>query len=91
MQAKKLKEAFTNKMVDLPSLRVPFVTVNTSAVLFLSVLHTIFAGHLHAPAFYCVIVATLQVFLDEVNTSSCLGLFKEIIIDRTFDGNVSDL
>ena len=28
-------------------------------------------------------------FLDEVNTSSCLGLFKEIIVDRTFDGNVS--
>ena len=34
---------------------------------------------------------TLQVFLDEVNTSSCLGLFKEIIVDRTFDGVVSDL
>ena len=31
---------------------------------------------------------TLQVFLDEVNTSSCLGLFKEIILDRTFDGVV---
>ena len=30
----------------------------------------------------------LQVFLDEVNTSSCLGLFKEIILDRTFDGEV---
>ena len=29
-------------------------------------------------------------FLDEVNTSSCLGLFKEIIIDRTIDGKVSD-
>ena len=27
-------------------------------------------------------------FLDEVNTSSCLGLFKEIIIDKTFDGKV---
>lgn len=33
---------------------------------------------------------TLQVFLDEVNTSSCLGLFKEIILDRTFDGVVCD-
>ena len=31
----------------------------------------------------------LQVFLDEVNTSSCVGLFKEIIVDRTFDGTVS--
>ena len=33
--------------------------------------------------------AILQVFLDELNTSSCLGVFKEIIVDRTFDGNVS--
>lgn len=31
-----------------------------------------------------------QVFLDEVNTSSCLGLFKEIIVDHTIDGKVSD-
>ena len=30
----------------------------------------------------------LQVFLDEVNTSSCLGLFKEIIVDKTMDGEV---
>lgn len=30
----------------------------------------------------------VQVFLDEVNTSSCLGLFKEIILDYTFDGEV---
>ena len=29
-----------------------------------------------------------QVFLDEVNTSSCVGLFKEIIVDKTFDGEV---
>jgi len=28
----------------------------------------------------------LQVFLDEVNTTSCLGLFKEVIVDRTLDG-----
>ena len=27
-------------------------------------------------------------FLDEVNTSSCLGLFKEVIVDRSFDGEV---
>ena len=32
----------------------------------------------------------MQVFLDEVNTSSCLGLFKEIIIDHTFDGEVCE-
>ena len=31
----------------------------------------------------------MQVFLDELNTSSCLGVFKEIIVDRSFDGNVS--
>ena len=37
---------------------------------------------------YCCGDELLQVFLDEVNTSSCLGLFKEIIVDRTFDGNV---
>jgi len=30
----------------------------------------------------------LQAYLDEVNTSSCLGLFKEIIVDRTIDGEV---
>ena len=29
-----------------------------------------------------------KVFLDEVNTSSCMGLFKEIIIDKTFEGEV---
>ena len=31
--------------------------------------------------------ALVIVFLDEVNTSSCLGLFKEIIIDRSICGN----
>jgi hypothetical protein len=31
-------------------------------------------------------VPFVTVFLDEVNTSSCLGLFKEIIVDRNFDG-----
>ena len=30
----------------------------------------------------------MQVFLDEVNTSSCPGLFKEIIVDKSFDGEV---
>ena len=30
----------------------------------------------------------VQVFLDEVNTSCCLGLLKEIIVDRTLDGKV---
>lgn len=28
----------------------------------------------------------LVVFFDEVNTSSCLGLFKEIFVDRSFQG-----
>ena len=29
-----------------------------------------------------------QAYLDEINTSSCMGLFKEIIVDRTIDGEV---
>ena len=33
-------------------------------------------------------VPTVTVFLDEVNTASCLGLFKEIIVDRSIDGMV---
>lgn len=33
-------------------------------------------------------VPTVTVFLDEVNTASCLGLFKEIMVDRTIDGMV---
>lgn len=38
-----------------------------------------------------IIYFAYKVFLDEVNTSSCLGLFKEVIIDRTLDGEVSKL
>ena len=38
---------------------------------------------------YLNVPCTFQVFLDEVNTSSCLGLLKEVIADRTFDGEVS--
>ena len=30
-----------------------------------------------------------QVFLDELNASTCGGLFKELIIDRTFEGKVT--
>ena len=33
-------------------------------------------------------IITLQVFLDEVNTSSCAGLFKEILVDNSIDGEV---
>ena len=40
---------------------------------------------------HIILCQILQVFLDEVNTSSCLGLFKEIIVDRTLDGKVSGL
>ncbi|CAF0880653.1 unnamed protein product [Adineta steineri] len=29
----------------------------------------------------------LVVFFDEVNTASCLGLFKELFMDRTLHGN----
>ena len=31
---------------------------------------------------------TVVVFLDEINTASCLGLFKEVFMDRTLDGTV---
>ena len=34
-------------------------------------------------------IPSVTVFLDEVNTASCLGLFKEIIVDKTIDGVVS--
>ena len=34
-------------------------------------------------------VPSVTVFLDEINTASCLGLFKEIIVDKTIDGTVS--
>ncbi|XP_065828093.1 uncharacterized protein [Oscarella lobularis] len=30
--------------------------------------------------------ATVVVFFDEINTSSCMGLFKEILVDRTMEG-----
>ena len=31
-----------------------------------------------------------QVFLDELNVSTCGGLFKELIIDKSFEGEVTD-
>ena len=33
-------------------------------------------------------IPAVTVFLDEVNTASCLGLFKEIIVDKSIDGKV---
>ena len=33
-------------------------------------------------------VPTLTVFLDEINTSHCPGLFKEIVVDGSFDGEM---
>lgn len=33
----------------------------------------------------------MQVFLDEINTSSCMGLLKEVLVDRTFFGQVGVL
>lgn len=30
----------------------------------------------------------LKVFMDELNTSSCMGLFKEMIVDKSFEGEV---
>ena len=35
-----------------------------------------------------MIYISYQVYFDEINTSSCLGLLKEIIIDGTIDGEV---
>ena len=32
--------------------------------------------------------ATLCLFFDEFNTSSCMGVFKELLIDHSFDGNL---
>ena len=29
-----------------------------------------------------------KVFLDEINTATCLGLFKELIMDKTLNGEV---
>ena len=41
------------------------------------------------PLFFMVYFYTkLQVYLDEINTSTCMGLFKEIVVDRTIDGKV---
>lgn len=37
-----------------------------------------------------ITVPSVTVFLDEINTASCLGLIKEIIVDRSIDGTVSD-
>lgn len=34
-------------------------------------------------------IPSVTVFLDEVNTATCLGLFKEILVDKSIDGNVS--
>ena len=34
-------------------------------------------------------IPAVTVFLDEINTASCLGLLKEIIVDRSIDGTVS--
>ena len=31
-----------------------------------------------------------QVFLDELNASTCGGFFKEMIIDKMFEGKVTD-
>lgn len=32
-----------------------------------------------------------QVFLDELNASTCGGLFKEVIIDKSFEGEVTEM
>lgn len=71
-QARALREAHQRRADSSVGSRVPFVTVSS---------------------WYCdrhpaLVPLPPQVFLDEVNTSSCVGLFKEVIVDRTFDGEV---
>ena len=48
-----------------------------------------------SPTILCIhlviVYLILQVFLDEVNTSSCMGLMKEIVVDGTMNGEVSQL
>ena len=67
--------------------KMPFVTVSIVLKWYIS------TGTISI-VYNCVILTIAnsihQVFLDEVNTSSCVGLFKEIIVDRTFDGEVRD-
>ena len=82
--SKQLESAFeqahqllmANKKASTPFVRVPNVTVSTLS---------------DACMIYWIQninVFACQVFLDELNASTCGGLFKEIIIDRTFEGEV---
>ena len=48
----------------------------------------LYSMHIHSARFHANLYTFDQVFLDEINTSSCLGLIKEIIVDRSFDGEV---
>ena len=36
-------------------------------------------------------IPSVTVFMDEINTASCLGLFKEVIVDRSIDGVVREI
>ena len=77
-QANTLKEAYKCAVGQEMSLRLPFVTVSIHFQV----------SRQSTYMFNIFSMLTLQVFFDEVNTSSCLGLFKEIILDQTFDGVV---
>ena len=59
-------------------LRVPNVTVSIGfSVMIYNLLHSVNQ------------MFGFQIFFDELNASTCGGLFKEIIIDRTFEGKVT--
>ena len=38
--------------------------------------------------YHSAMVPSVVVFFDEINTSSCMGLFKEILVDGTLEGEV---
>jgi len=64
-----------NNEASTPFLRVPNVTVSILSAFHYELLanNDVFAS---------------QIFLDELNASTCGGLIKEIIIDKTFEGEV---
>ena len=82
-QASTLVTAFRQQVSQgLHLQNIPTITVST--LLFLHCNYcTCYEEYYFRCSFLCV-----QVFLDEINTSSCLGYLKEIIADRMMDGQV---
>ena len=78
-QAHQLQKA--NAETSATFLRVPHVTV--------SVLYS-YSCYCYLNSSYIESSFTFQIFLDELNASTCGGLFKEFIVDRTFQGEVTE-